>query len=83
LIEWENGEATANSISTHAANNLAAIGEVIAKDLAIDSIIPRSYIETKTRHILQPLLFIKNNWLSSVSVSLFWDYCFRCRKITT
>jgi hypothetical protein len=73
LIEWENGEATMNSLSTHhAANNLAAIGEVITKDPAIDGIIPRSYIETKTRHILhQPLLFIKNNWLSSMSISRF------------
>jgi len=52
------------------ANDLAAIDKVIAKDLAIDGIIPRSYIEKKTRHILQPLLSIKNNWLSSMSVSL-------------
>jgi hypothetical protein len=71
LIEWENGEeATSNSLSTHAANNLAAIEEVIAKDLGIDCIIPRSYIEKKSRHILQPLLSIKNNWLSSMSMSL-------------
>jgi hypothetical protein len=63
LIEWENGEATTNSLSTHAANDLAAIEEVIAKDLAIDGIIPRSYIEKKTWHILRPLLSIKNNWL--------------------
>ena len=51
-------------------NDLAAIDEVIAKDLAIDGIIPRSYIEKKTRQILQPLLSIKNSWLSSMSVSL-------------
>jgi hypothetical protein len=71
LIEWENGEGTTNSLSPNAANDLAAtIDEVIAKDLAIDGIIPRSYIEKKTRHILQPLLSIKNNWLSSMSVSL-------------
>jgi hypothetical protein len=70
LIEWENGEATTNSLSTHAANDLAAINEVIAKDLAIDGIIPRLYIEKKTQHILRPLLSIKNNWLSSMSASL-------------
>jgi hypothetical protein len=71
LIEWENGEATTNSLSTHAANDLAATDEVIAKDLVIDGIIPRSFIEKKTRHILRPFLSIKNNWLSSMrSVSL-------------
>jgi hypothetical protein len=35
-----------------------------------EATINKSLSEKKTRHILQPLLSIKNNWLSSVSVSL-------------
>ena len=30
----------------------------------------KSLFEKKTRHILQPLLSIKNSWLSSMSVRL-------------
>jgi hypothetical protein len=73
-----NGEGTTEPLSLIDINDMQYVWKLIQWKNGEATI--KSLSEKKTRRILQSLLSSKNNWLSSMSVSLFLVFCFTVHK---